>query len=155
MTVFIICLLVIIGLLLILLEFLVVPGVTVAGIGGLFMISGAVYLCYDNYGTEVGNYSLAGAILIILLALFFALRSKTWKNLMLRTSVDSKSNQINENNLKTGDTGITVSRLAPVGKVMINDEFYEAKSLSGFIDQNKEVTVTKILNTNIIVKLKD
>lgn len=155
MTITIICLLVVIGLFLILLEFLVVPGVTVAGIGGLVMIAGAVYVSYDNYGNEVGNYSLLAAFIIILVVIYFALRSRTWKRLMLRTSVDSKSNEIEPDKVKVGDEGITISRLAPMGKVMVNDEYYEAKSLNQFIDQNKEIIVTKVLNTNIIVKLKN
>ena len=155
MVIFIICVLILIGFFLILLEFLVVPGITVAGLGGLAFIAGGVYMSYDNFGNKIGNYTVLVVFILLLIVLYFALRSRTWKNLMLRSSVDSKSNEIDEDKIKIGDEGTTISRLAPMGKVIVNDEYYEAKSLHKFIDENTEIIVTKILNTNIIVKPKN
>ena len=35
---------------------------------------------------------------------------------------------------------------------MFNDKIIEAKSFSGYIDENTEVEIIKIQNTNVIVK---
>ncbi len=152
MTIAAIILLIFLGIFLILLEFLVVPGVTIAGIGGLLCIGGGVYLSYSNYGYVVGNYTLGGTFVLLLVTLYFAFKSKTWKKLMLKTSIDSKVNTYEKEKIKIGDTGRTISRLAPMGKVSVNGEYIEAKSLYKFIDQDTEIEVVKVLNNKIIVK---
>lgn len=152
MTIAGIILLIILGIVLILLEFLVIPGVTIAGIGGFILLAGGVYLSYHYYGVETGNYTLAGTAVLITGSIVLALRSRTWKKLMLRSSIDSKVNEIEEGKINIGDTGVTISRLAPMGKIQVNDEYYEAKTLNDFIDPNVEVVIKKIENNIIIVK---
>ena len=51
MTVTAILVLIALGVLLFLVEFLVVPGVTVAGIAGTLLVMGGVYLGYYFHGT--------------------------------------------------------------------------------------------------------
>lgn len=152
MTIAGIILLIILGIILILLEFLVIPGVTIAGIGGFILLVGGVYLSYHYYGVETGNYTLAGTAVLIVASIVLALRSRTWKKLMLRSSIDSKVNVIEEDKINIGDKGVTISRLAPMGKIQVNDEYYEAKTLNDFIDPNIEIVVKKIENNIIIVK---
>ncbi|GAB4304270.1 MAG: hypothetical protein Kow0068_26100 [Marinilabiliales bacterium] len=145
-------LLILLGVILVLLEFLVFPGVTVAGIAGTLFIAAGVYYSYSKFGYSVGNYTLAGSIVFVLLVIIYALRGKTWKKVALDTAVDSKVNTIEDNKIKPGDTGVCVSRLAPMGKVLINGEYYEAKSYSNFIDHKTEIVVVKIENGKLIVK---
>ena len=56
MTVFVIVLLLLLGIVLLLLEFLVVPGVTIAGIGGVIMMGGGIYLAYTTIWQYCGTY---------------------------------------------------------------------------------------------------
>jgi membrane-bound ClpP family serine protease len=51
-----IVLLIVFGIVLILLEFFVIPGVTIAGIGGVLLVGGGVMLSYQAFGSEAGNY---------------------------------------------------------------------------------------------------
>ncbi len=147
-----IIILVSLGILLLLLEFFVIPGVTIAGIGGMLMIIGGVYIAYDSHGITYGNYTLLITSISIIIVLFFALRSKTWKKLALNTNIDSKVNAIKIDKIKIGDIGKTVSKLSPIGKVEINNEYFEAESISGYLDPNEEIEVKKILSNKIIVK---
>ncbi len=71
---------------------------------------------------------------------------------MLNTNINSKVNEIKINNIKIGDTGKTISKLSPIGKVEINDEYYQAESISGYLDPGKDIVVKKILKNKIIVK---
>ena len=48
--------------------------------------------------------------------------------------------------------GMTVSRLAPMGKVEIGGKIYEAKSMDSYIDPRREVEVVGFENFNIIVR---
>ena len=49
MEVLAIILLIFFGIVLLLLEFLVIPGTTIAGIGGILLMAGGVYMSYNIY----------------------------------------------------------------------------------------------------------
>ena len=57
-----------------------------------------------------------------------------------------------DNNVKIGDRGVAITRLAPMGKVEINGKTFEAKSVSELIDEHSHVEVTGYENFNVIVK---
>ena len=46
-----------------------------------------------------------------------------------------------EEKIKAGDVGKSLTRLNPIGKVMVNDIVLEGKSSVGFIDENSEIVV--------------
>ena len=146
-----IILFIVLGVVLMLLEILVIPGTTIAGIGAIVLLGLGVYFSYTNYGITAGNSVLGGTILFLLISLFFALRPGTWKRFMLNSAVDSQVNTI-ETEIKVGDIGITVSRLNPMGKVLFNNEYYEARAINEMIDQNSEIIITKIMGNTLIVK---
>lgn len=148
----IILVLITVGLLMILLEILVIPGGGVAGIIGFAIMAVAVFLGYSRLGVPQGHYLLAGTILINIAILALALRSKTWTRLMLVKNVDSRVNIVDEAKLKVGDKGVTISRCTSSGKALINDEFYEVHSLSEFIDEEQEIEVIKIERNKIFIK---
>ena len=150
MTLTAIIVLVLIGIILILIEFLLIPGINVAGIAGIALLITAIVLSYKNFGTQIGHFILLGTILIISISMYYALKAKTWRRLSLDTVIDSKIENVKEGELKVGETGMTISRLAPMGKVLINDKYYEAQSKSGYIDQNVEIEIVRI-NQNVII----
>lgn len=154
MSLTIIILLIVTGLLLLVLEILIIPGTSVAGVLGFIAIGIGIWQAWVGYGTTVGVIvtfsTLAGAIA----SLYFSLKSRTWKRLMLNDTIDSKVNLVDAAKVKPGETGETISRLAPAGKARINGELYEVHSLSGFIDQRIEIEIVKIDHQKIFVKLK-
>lgn len=153
MEIFIIVLLVLTGFILITLELLVIPGIAVAGVGGVvFMTAGIVY-AYHALGATGGHVTLAGTLLGLLTTVFFAFRAKTWNRAMLHTDVDSHVDEIGLDEVQVGDEGKTVSRLAPLGKVKINGKMYEGKSISGYIDPGHRIEVVQLHKTNVTVKL--
>ena len=74
---------------------------------------------------------------------------------MLKKELTGKVPTFEENLINVGDTGTTLSRLAPIGKAMINDQITEVQSTVEMIDENQEVTVVKMNNNKIWVKLKN
>ena len=137
-----------------LVEFFLVPGLTIAGIGGALLMGASVFMAYKTHGTAVGSWTLFATLLFTVLTMVFALRSKTWRRLMLKKNIDSKVEVagIKDEKIKVGDTGESIGRLAPMGKVMVNDIAVEAKSIGGFVDQHTKIEVVKIGTTQIIVK---
>lgn len=143
-----------VGIVAILLEILVIPGVGVVGIMGLVSVVFGVVQAYTVYGSLAGNVTLIVSAFIMILLFVMSLRSNTWKRLMLNNSIDSKMNTIDETLIKAGSEGISISRLAPSGKARIDGELYEVHSLGEFIDENTALIVVKVNRNKIIVKIK-
>jgi len=152
MTLTLIILFILVGLLLIWVEFFIVPGITVAGIGGTVMMLGGIYYAYANVGRTSGHIVLLASLLALALLLMVSFRGKTWRKTALDTNVDGRIAGIDKTKIKVGDEGQSISRLAPMGKVLINGEIVEAKSKLGFVDEKEKVRVIEVYNTNVLVE---
>lgn len=153
MSIFAIIVLIILGIFLFIVEFLLVPGVTIAGIGGAILMGVAVFTAYKTHGAAVGNYTLLATLILTVGGFAYALRARTWKRLMLNKDIDGKVEVgLEDGKVRAGDHGEALTRMAPVGKVLINGIIVEGKSQQGFLDQKTPVEVVKVLNTQIIVK---
>ena len=153
MNIGLVIILIILGLICLILEILVVPG-AIVGIIGCLMMAGGIVLAYVELGTLAGNITLISTLMVTIAAVVIILRSKTWRKLMLKTEIDGKMNEINEEKIQIGMEGITVSRLAPMGKGKFEGETVEVSSILGFVDENQTIIITKIEGNKIYVKLK-
>ncbi len=145
--------LIVFGLLSVVLDFLFIPGGVVAIIGALMEIAG-VSLAYAGHGSVAGTITLVITLAVSALVIVLILNSKTWKKCALDTSIESKANDFNAQNVHVGAEGMTISRLAPSGKAIFNGETVEVSSEHGLIDENREVVVVKVEGNKIFVKLK-
>ncbi len=141
-----------IGLLLILIEIFLLPGINVAGIVGVVLVLGGIIFAYRDLQPIYAHVILAGTLVASVGSIIIAMRAGTWKKISLNETIDSKIINVDPNIIKTGDTGKTISRLNPMGKVLINDNEYEAKSGHIFIDPNTQVVVTAVEGNVIVVK---
>ncbi len=151
MSVALVIILIVIGLALIVVEVVVLPGITVAGVAGVLLIGCGIFFTYKSLGSTAGTYALIGTSILFIIFLIYALRAKTWDRLSLHSEIDGKVNVVDVNDIKVGDKGRTLSRLAPIGKVMIHDKIVEGKSEFGLIDENKEIEVVQVDESTIIV----
>jgi len=153
MSILAIILLIVLGILLFVVEFLLIPGVTIAGIGGAILMGVAVYMSYKTHGNTIGNYTLIATLILTVGGFAYALRAKTWRKLMLKKDIDGRVEVgLEKNTIKVGDRGESITRLAPIGKVLINGLVVEGKSQRGFLDEHTPVEVIKVLNTQVIIK---
>ena len=149
----VVIILVVLGILLFVIEFLLVPGVTIAGIGGLILTVLGVYKAFNDFGSTVGIWVLIGTLMLSVFVIAMSLRARTWNRLMLKTDVKGTvDHDITEDQIKTGDRGIALTRLAPMGKIEVNGIVREAKSLEGYIDERSDIEVVSIEGTRISVK---
>lgn len=145
--------LIIVGVLLLVAELVLLPGLSVAGIGALICYGIAIYFGFSTYGTTGGLITIGGVLAVSIAATAISLRAKTWKRLALTNEIDGKSQVHPEDTVSIGDKGITITRLAPMGKVDVGGETFEAKSLGNkYLDPKTEVEVVGFENFNIIVK---
>lgn len=145
--------LVVLGVVLLLVEFFLLPGISIAGVGGaIFMVGGVIY-SYIYLGSTAGNITLALSLLMLALAFVWLLKSKTLQKIALTADINETVDNSELRSLKPGDTGLAVSRLNPIGKVMINDITVEGKSFDGeFIDEDAKIEVVKVETYNVLVK---
>jgi membrane-bound ClpP family serine protease len=145
--------LIVLGILLFVIEFLLVPGVTIAGIGGLILTVFGVYKAFNDFGTTIGIWVLIGTLMLSVFVIAMSLRARTWSRLMLRTDIKGTVNtDISEEQIKAGDRGKTLTRLNPMGKVEVNGIVREAKSLEGYINVHSIIEVVEVEGTRISVK---
>lgn len=148
-----IIILIVLGILLFVIEFLLVPGITVAGVGGLVLTVLGVYKAFNDYGTTTGAWFLIGTILLSILVIAFSLRARTWRKLMLKTNIEGTvDTDITDDQIKVGDNGEAITRLAPMGKIKVNNIVREAKSMDGYVDEHSPVMVVSINGSSITVK---
>ncbi len=133
-------------------ELVLLPGITIAAIGSLGAYCGAGWLAWDNYGVKGLLIVVAVIIVLTIASTWFSLRAKTWQRFALGDKIEGRSQESPERKVKVGDRGIAVGRLAPMGKVTIDGVDYEAKTTGSFVDQHTEVEVVGFENSNIIVK---
>lgn len=147
-----IIILTLLGVILLLTEILLIPGVGVAGILGLAAQAGACFYAFNTYGPEAGWIVTLVNLLLLIGFLVFALRARTWKKFTLNTKIDSKVQPDPDTILAIGDTGKTVTRLAPMGTARIEGRTYEVKALEGMLDAGVDVEVVLIEDNRIFVK---
>lgn len=137
------------GIILILAELLLIPGVGVAGILGVLSICGASWYAFAVLGPLTGAIVTVFNVVALAVLTCFALRSRTWKKFELNTVIEKKESEINVN---VGDRGRTVTRLAPMGTASISDTRMEVTALEGMIDAGTEIEVAHIEKNKIYVR---
>jgi membrane-bound ClpP family serine protease len=147
--------LIIIGIIFLLLEILVVPGTTLVGLAGAGLMVGGIVTAFSTYGVQAGVLTLAGSLVLSVLAIALALKSNTWRKAMLGTEIDGRVNVVEPDTVLAGDEGIAITRLNPMGKAMIKDDFYEVTSKDNLISENTPIVVVKVEGNKIIVKPKE
>lgn len=147
-----IILLVLLGVFFLVVELVLLPGVTVGTILSLVSYAVAVYMAFERFGLTGGAVTLAVVVAISLVAVVLSLRAKTWRRFSLRQKIESSSMETPSDTVSVGQCGIAVSRLSPMGKVNIDGRVYEAKSIDSYIDQRSRVEVTGFENFTVVVK---
>ena len=155
MDILIVIVLCLLGLILILVEIFLIPGVTITAVFGLAFTVGGVYYAFSRLGTEAGLISLLISAVTIGASFIYLVKSKTLdKTIGLKANIDSTVASNDYLNVAPGDEGKTISRLNPIGKVKVNGITFEAKSLDEFIDEEVEIVVLKVSPTQLIIKTK-
>lgn len=161
----------IVGLILIAVEIFVLPGFGIAGVSGVILVFGGLVLSlinnvnFDFERVEMGRVGVAVATVLIgvvggfIISLYlgnklFTAKSGPFKNLALKTvqKVDEGYVSVETSlfGLK-GKKGIAKTVLRPGGKVLIDNEVYDAVALTGFIDKDEPIEVVKVEATQVYV----
>ncbi|MBQ7162237.1 MAG: NfeD family protein [Bacteroidales bacterium] len=144
--------LVVLGIIFILLELFFLPGISLASIGGLICFAAAVVLAYVKIGATAGIITLIAALVATALSVWWFFRSKALDRMSLQSSIDATVEGGQEQQVHPGDQGVCLSRLVPMGKVLINGQTYEARAENEMIDEGAPVEVCAVDKFHITVK---
>jgi len=152
MDILIIASLIIAGLLLFIIEVFLLPGVSIAGIASAACLLYANYYAFDTLGTFPGCITLAiSAIGVIAITIWF-MRSKTVDKLSLKKSIDYRPEPLKGLNLKAGDEGVALTRLALIGNAEFDGHIIEVRSIGDFIDEKSRIRVNRIRDGIVLVE---
>lgn len=144
--------LLVIGLALIIVELVFIPGTTLVGLLGLIFTVVGIVISYDYFGSDTGFYFLMGTLVTTLVGLFFSFRTGAWSKFSLKTSMDSRVNEGATQLLKVGDEGVTLSALRPMGKAEFQGQNFEVKTVGGYMEAGQKVKIIQIQYNQIVVE---
>ena len=146
-----IIILLIIGIALIVLELIAIPGTTISGIAGIALTVWGIVEVFSEYGSFWGGLITAFAAVFCIGLFIWTLKAKTWKRFAQKTEISSKVNEI-KTVVNIGDMGKTITRLAPMGTALINGERMEVYTSTSFVDPNTDIEVEQVEGNKIRVK---
>lgn len=146
--------LILIGISLLIVELVFIPGTTIFGLVGLGCLLFGIYLGYDSFGPVRGSIVLGSTLFVSVVLVYYSLRGKSWERFALKSSIDSHFNDENEINLKVGQEGKAISYLRPSGKAEFDNSEWEVFAHDAFITSGTTIVIEKIDNRKIFVKPK-
>ena len=152
MDITIITLLLSLALLLLFVEIFFLPGVTVAGLGGLLCTTGGIVYAYSEVSATAGHVALGIALASFSLLFYWLMRSKTIDKYSLQTNIDGKIISNDDLNIQVNDEGITLSRLNPMGKIKVNGIITEGTSITGFVSEATVIRVVQVTAGAVLVE---
>ncbi|WP_372751313.1 nodulation protein NfeD [Labilibaculum sp.] len=163
------------GVILLSLEIFVIPGFGVAGISGIIlMITGLALSLVDNVAftfEERHIRALLSAIMLVVFSMFTSILGSIYLSKKLfasnsflghlalgavEKSEDGYVSVDMTGKTLIGKTATAMSVLRPSGKVIIDNQVYDAKSEDGFIDKNTKLEVIRFETGQVyVVKLNE
>jgi len=144
---------ILLGILFMLVEIFLLPGISIAGIAGAIFLVGGIVYAYLFLGSTGGNITLAASAVAMGGTFFWLLKSKSLRKISLETNIEGKVDNSNLRRMAAGDRGIALSRLNPIGKVLVNDVEAEGKSFDGeFIEEETAIEIVRIETYHVLVK---
>jgi len=155
------------GILLILFEILVFPGhgvslaagIILMGVGLIFALLDNDYFTFEHVRMPDISRSILTVFSGILMGMFVVLwlssrigEKGMFRRIALTTDLAESGSADREVHNLVGKTGKAMTVLRPSGKVIIDNEVYDAVSNQGFIESGTTVTVVKFENMQVYVE---
>ena len=145
--------LVLVGLILLGIELLVIPGFGVVGVLGLLSFVASCYLAFTNFGAAAGVAVAVALVVLVSLFVVLVLRSKTWKKITLNTNIDSRIDDTPQSKgIEAGVRGVALTRLAPAGQAEFGTVALEVFSRDSIINAGSAVEVVEVSDNKVLVK---
>ncbi len=146
-----------IGLILLLVEILVIPGFGFAGIGGLAAMGISVFMASENPQQALLSMAVAlmGTLVLVIIGMKLMGTRNLWSRLILQTRQEKQTgyqapSQQLENYL--GQEGRALTQLRPAGAMEIDGKRIDVVTEGDFIPRGSRVQVIKVEGTRVVVR---
>ncbi len=144
--------LILLGISLLVIEIIFVPGTTVVGVVGFVLLLVGVVLSFRYYGSTVGWTTASGSAVGTAVILYFCFKSDVWSRFASKATINSRVNEGEMNDLLVGTEGIAISALRPIGKAELKGKIYEVKTFGSYLETGKKIRIIEILSNQIVVE---
>ncbi len=141
-----------IGISLIVIEIIFVPGTTIVGVLGLICIIAGILYGFSTFGTPMGWGITVVTTIISTAIIIISLKSGVWKRFALSNTMDSKVNEHLPIEINPGEEGVALSALRPIGNAEFGNDKMEVTTLGELVDTGSKVKVTHIEGRVIYVE---
>ncbi len=163
----------VIGIILILIEIFAIPGFGVAGILGIIMTVlgltlsmsvGDIVILKDGFKLNLEPF--AKSLFVVMISIFLSItislllsqrivKTNMFSRIALNKVQNTDEGYIGVSTMQSsliGANGVAFTVLRPSGKVLINDELFDAKALTGYIDEGEQIKVVRYDMAQLYVK---
>ncbi len=140
------------GMLLFMAEVFLIPGLSLAGIASAGCLVYVNYYAFSALGPTGGLLTLLVSLCGYVLLFIWFLRSKSIDRLALKKDIGSTVGIPAGQEVKAGDTGVAITRLALIGNAEINGRIIEVKSADGFLNEHTPIVVERVMEGIIMVR---
>lgn len=147
--------LLVIGLGLVLIEF-IIPGGIFGGLGIATILVSVLLAGGDLMSTAISIFIalIAATAGMVIIVKFFGKRPQLFKRLILTDATSTESGYVSAVNRPEliGQVAVTSTALRPSGTIILGDERIDAVSEGRFIDPKKQVKIIKVEGSRIVVR---
>lgn len=146
--------LVFLGMILLFIEIIVIPGVGLVGVAGLGLLVWAVTDIWGTYGALYGVVSLLVSGAVVLFGFLKLAGSNLGRKMVLETQLDEEPNSSTSLLPLLDKTGMSLSPMRPGGVIEIDGERFDAVAIAGqWIETGTPIIVTDVQTNNLFVKV--
>lgn len=142
--------LILLGIALVIVEVIFVPGTTIVGLIGAGLVVFGIYMAYSDFGSRTGTTVLVVTIFAGGLLTFLSFKVGVWGKFALKGANKAKFNEEFRPDLSENEEGIAVSDLRPIGKAEFGDKTFEVRTFGHMVKSGTRIKVIKVENNNII-----
>jgi len=146
-----ITILLIVGIVLVVLEIVLLPG-GVVGIIGSAVMAVAIFFTFKSYGTTAGLLVSSLAAVVFVATLIYGFKTNLWSKVALNDTNTSRVFENDDIKVVVGDRGKTLSALRPIGKAEFNDSEIEVRTMGDYMDAGQFVKIILIKESKIYVE---
>jgi membrane-bound ClpP family serine protease len=149
---FLVLTLIVLGIGLIVIEIIFVPGTTVVGIVGLLSLIAGNYFAFEYFSTLTASAILGLSLTGGAITTVIAFKSGTWNRFSLKGVNTSRVNLGPEDQLQIEQRGVALSALRPFGKAEFDNKIYEVRSAGNYVKQGEKIRIILLDGPKIYVE---
>lgn len=140
-----------VGIVLIVVEILFVPGTTFVGVIGFCLMAWGIWQSSQLYGVFTGAMVGLASLIVLVCTFYLGYKKGVWKNFALRQNNDVQIHLNLNKKVYVGQLGHSISALRPTGTAHFEQHKVEVQTFGEFLESNMPIKIIEIKGNEIFV----